>query len=173
MLRTSFFAAVLLALQACTAPSTEHSEPEVIIEDEDLLGRLAGHWIAREGINEHWFEEHWTLKDNGDLEGLGLVRSGKDTVMIEYLSIHHTDTATWFSARIPSENESEPVLFRMVSNIDSLSFHSTDIGHPQHITYRPAAVDGWSLRLAGTKHGEAVEEVLLFQAMVSGNTPRP
>ncbi len=173
MLRLSLFAAVLLAMQACTVPDPEPSKPAAAAEEKTLLERLPGKWVARESGSDHWFEEHWILKADGDLEGVGLVRSGNDTVMIEYLSIHRTDTATWYSARIPTHNQSEPVLFRMVSDKDSLSFLTPEIRHPQRITYWPDGTDGWRLKLSGSKLGDVVEELFHFQPMPVGDQPLP
>lgn len=165
MLRTSLFAAVLLAMHACTAPSPEPVVHGTEAAGLSLLEGLSGKWEARDTGADHWFEEHWTLKADGDLEGVGLVRSGNDTVMIEYLSIHRSDTATWFSATIPTQNQSEPVLFRMVTDKDSLSFINPENGYPQRITYLPEANDGWHLKMVGTKLGAAVEELHLFRPM--------
>lgn len=173
MLRTSLFAAVLLALHACTGPSPEPTVPEAEKEEISLLTRLPGSWEARESGIDHWFEEHWTLQANGDLEGVGLVRSGNDTVMIEYLSIHRTDSATWYSARIPSQSESEPVLFKMVSDQDSLSFLTPEIRHPQRITYQLDATDGWRLKLSGSKQGVAVEDLFHFHPIPNAHQPLP
>lgn len=173
MFRTFLFAAVLLALQACSTPSTEQTRIDTSVEGVDLFERLAGTWIARESGSDHWFEEHWTMLDNGDLDGLGLVRSGMDTVMIEHLRISRSDTATWYSARIPSQNNSEPVLFRMVSDYDSLSFVNPEHDHPQRITYLPESSDGWRVRVIGNKHGQVVEELLLFQPMPAATPALP
>lgn len=160
-------------MQACTVPSPEPAIHGTEVAEANLLERLSGRWEARDAGADHWFEEHWTLKADGDLEGMGLVRSGNDTVMIEYLSIHRSDTATWFSARIPTQIESEPVLFRMVADKDSLCFMNPENGYPQRITYLPEATDGWRLKVVGTKLGAAVEELLLFHPMPTGDRPLP
>lgn len=153
----------------CTAPSPTPTAPVPSLGNTTLLQRLEGAWVERDPVNGHWFEEHWTMNSNGELDGIGLVRSGKDTVMIEYLSIRVTDTATWYSARIPSQNGGEPVYFRMGASNDSLSFHNPDHDHPQRITYVPVAEQGWRVRLTGTRKGTPVEETLLFERITSDN----
>lgn len=168
MLRTTFIPVSLVLLQACSSPGSTPLPSPLMEPGRPLLERLPGHWVHEEPGSDYRFEERWSQGADGNLEGLGIVRSGKDTVMIEYLNIVTTDSGTWYSARIPAQNAGEPVLFRMEHDVDSLIFANADHDYPQRIAYVPLNEDGWHVRLNGIRNGGVVQEVLRFAPMENG-----
>lgn len=137
------------------------------------MERLPGHWVHQEPGSDYRFEEQWALLADGSLEGIGVVRSGNDTIMIEYLGIQETDSGTWYSARIPTQNAGEPVFFHMDHHIDSLVFTNPDHDYPQRIAYLPQGSTGWHVHLNGMRNGGAVQETLRFVPMVTSAQELP
>jgi hypothetical protein len=154
-------------LAACTTPAAEHTAqgdaeaPSTL----RLLERLPGHWVHEDPEGDYRFEEHWTSSAGNGLEGLGVVRSGKDTIMIEHLGIQETDSGVWYSARIATQNNGTPVLFRMEHDKDSLVFTNAEHDYPQRIAYLPRPDGGWNVHLAGMRNGTTVSEQLRFVRM--------
>jgi hypothetical protein len=155
--------ALLLLLQACSSPDSTPLPTQDAGATNSLLSRLPGAWIHQDDSAGYIFEEYWSVKANGDLEGLGVVRSGKDTVMIEELAIMIRDTATWYSARIASQNAGMPVLFELVLDGDSLIFSNPRHDFPQRITYIPTDDGHWTVHLNGEAEGRARDEHLHFK----------
>lgn len=172
MLRTALTPVSLALLQACSSPAPTPLPTNLPAQKTPLLERLPGHWVHEEP-GGHSFEERWSLQPDGGLEGMGIVRSGNDTVMIEHLNIVATDSGTWYSARIPTQNEGEPVFFRMEHDVDSLIFTNTDHDYPQRIAYCPTDLDGWQVRLSGVRNGVDAQEVLRFAPMVNSVPKTP
>ncbi|MEX1133175.1 MAG: DUF6265 family protein [Flavobacteriales bacterium] len=162
MLRTAFIPVSLALLQACSSPDPTPPPVTPPEQNSPLLEGLPGHWVHQEPGSDYRFEERWTLQADGGLEGLGIVRSGNDTVMIEYLNIATTDSGTIYSARIPAQNAGEPVLFRMDHDVDSLVFTNAHHDYPQRIAYLPQGSSGWNVRLNGMRNGAAMQELLHF-----------
>jgi hypothetical protein len=160
MTKTALLPMALLLLQACTAPQTDTTtDPSPV---ESLLDRLPGAWIHEDREEGYVFEEYWSQTSVRSLTGLGVVRSGNDTVMIEHLAIQTTDTGTWYSARIASQNSGAPVYFRLTHEQDSLVFANSEHDFPQRIVYIPADAGQWHVHLDGIQDGVRREEHLHF-----------
>jgi len=156
---------LFLLLQACSAPEPAPLPSSPTTPEAPLLQRLPGAWVHEEPESDYSFEEHWGELVDGRLSGTGIVRDGKDTIMIEHLAIQVTDSGTWYSARIPTQNDGDPVFFRMEQDVDSLVFANPDHDYPQRIAYLPQADGSWHVRLNGMRNGTAVEERLRFVHM--------
>jgi hypothetical protein len=163
----------LALLQACSSPEPTPLPTAQPVQESHLLERLPGHWVHEEPGSDYRFEERWALLADRSLEGVGIVRSGNDTVMIEYLTIVATDSGTWYSARIPTQNAGEPVFFRMEHDVDSLVFTNADHDYPQRIAYLPQHEGGWLVSLNGVRNGGAVQEVLRFVSMENSVAETP
>lgn len=151
-------------LAACSTPATDRTEQVAtnVPAPLPLLERLPGHWVHQDAGSDYRFEEHWTNSADGSLEGLGVVRSGNDTVMIEHLRILETDSGIWYSAQIPTQNNGTPVLFHLEHEADSLVFANAEHDFPQRIAYLPSAEGGWHVHLSGMRNDTAVFEELRF-----------
>lgn len=162
MLRTILPSALFLLLQACSSPEPTPLPSSPSTPEAPLLERLQGAWVHEEPDSDYSFEEYWSVLADGSLGGTGIVRDGKDTIMIEYLAILATDSGTWYSARIPTQNDGDPVLFKMEHDMDSLVFSNPLHDYPQRIAYLPNADGSWHVRVNGLRNGIAAEEHLRF-----------
>lgn len=155
---------VTCLLQGCGSTNLDGADEErtAPLPAMDLLTKLLGWWQHEDPGTGFRFEEHWSTLDDGGLQGHGVVLSGRDTVMIEHLRILRTDSGTWYSARIPSQNAGEAVYFELVHERDSLVFIQPQHDFPQRITYIPGLDEGWHVRLQGERQGEPREEHLHF-----------
>jgi hypothetical protein len=160
MTKIALLPLALLLLQACATPQTGTSTEDVPVES--LLDRLPGAWIHEDHEVGYVFEEYWSQTSGLSLKGLGVVRSGNDTVMIEHLAIQTSDSGTWYSARIASQNSGAPVYFRLIHEQDSLVFANTEHDFPQRIVYIPADAGLWHVHLNGVQDGIRREEHLRF-----------
>jgi|GEM_PF-587238 len=169
MTKIAWIALTLLLLQACTAPVPDTRTDA--LPAASLLDRLPGAWIHEDSKGGYVFEEYWSRTDDTSLTGLGVVRAGNDTMMIEELTIQATDTGTWYSARIASQNSGVPVFFRLIHEQDSLVFANTAHDFPQRIAYIPAEDGHWHVHLDGMQAGIRKEEHLHFSPNLSKATP--
>ncbi len=149
---------VAFVLHACTPPPppADTTLPEATATDnaQRLVDRLVGEWIDAPAEDSTVFHEKWRRGPGRDLEGIGYVMLGNDTISIEHLRILHTDTGTFYSAEIPSQNNSGPVLFRLTAATDSLVFENPLHDFPTRIVYRPEG-EGWLANVSGQMRGES------------------
>lgn len=160
MIQRTLLLAALWLLQACAAP--EQAPKAELPDPSTLLDRLPGAWVHEDLGSGHMFEEYWTQSEGRKFEGLGVVRAGSDTIMIEHLQIQVTDTGTWYSARMASQNASDAVLFELTHYQDSLVFSNSGNDFPQRIAYIPTEEGMWHVHLDGSRNGERREEHLRF-----------
>lgn len=160
MTKIALLPLALLLIQACATPQTGTSVEDVPVES--LLDRLPGAWIHEDREEGYVFEEYWSQSNDSSITGLGVVRSGNDTVMIEHLAIQTTDTGSWYSAQIASQNSGAPVYFRLIHEQDSLVFSNTEHDFPQRIVYIPADAGQWHVHLDGMQDGVRREEHMHF-----------
>ncbi len=164
MIRSSTFAVPLLLLSACSAPVAEDPTPvadttaisEVKVDrlsSEQLIEGLIGKWISEQGNDSTVFHEQWERVDGKNLKGIGFVMLRNDTVSIEHLNIHVTDSGTFYAAQIPSQNEGVPVYFELQPGTDSLVFVNAAHDFPQRITYLPVDPIGWTATVSGSVDG--------------------
>ncbi len=165
MHRTAWISVGFALLQACSQPAPTPLPAPLPEQESSLMDRLVGHWVHEEPDSDYRFEEHWAMMGDGSLKGIGIVRAGNDTMMIEHLDILSTDSGTWYSARIPTENGGEPVFFRMDQDTDSLVFTNALHDYPQRIVYVPGSAEGWQVRVNGIRNGTDAEEHLHFVRM--------
>ncbi len=142
----------------CSAPPVTDQEkvidPPQATTSDTMIDALIGKWIDDQSDDSTVFHEHWSRLNDRSLEGLGFVMLKNDTVFIEHLGIHRTDTGTFYSAQIPAQNEGKPVYFKLTSTSDSLSFENPDHDFPQRIVYRPEGPT-WVVDVSGREDGEA------------------
>lgn len=94
---------------------------------------LLGRWADESRKND--FHEFWKESENG-LTGTGVVLSNGDTVFIEHLAILEREGDWYYSAKIDSQNNGEPVYFKLQTKEDSLFvFENPDHDFPQKIVY--------------------------------------
>lgn len=145
----------LIFVVACTPP-TEHasSEPhELTPEAPHSIDALLGRWQEVQDSGRTVFHEQWEKEANGSLKGLGYVMSGMDTVFIEHLAILGTDTGTFYSATIQSQNNGQAVLFQLVHEQDSLIFTNPAHDFPDSIVYTPLLNGTMNVLVSGTGNG--------------------
>ncbi len=118
-------------------------------EAKDLAQGLIGKWSAPPEDDGTVFHEEWDRDGNDALKGIGFVMLGSDTVSIEHLAIQFTDSGTFYTARIPSQNNGLPVHFELTSARDSLVFENREHDFPDRIMYRPSGPNGWVARVSG------------------------
>ncbi|MDQ3100149.1 MAG: DUF6265 family protein [Bacteroidota bacterium] len=117
------------------------------------LDKLIGKWIDDQGDDSTVFHEQWTRTDQRNYKGIGFVMMRLDTVSIENLGIQLTDSGTYYSAQIPSQNEGRPVYFKLTSAADSLVFENAQHDFPQRIVYAPSSPTGWKVNVSGRQQG--------------------
>jgi hypothetical protein len=169
MTKIALLPVTLLLLQACTAPQSDTSTDP--LPAASLLDRLPGAWIHEDREGGYVFEEYWSRANEQGLTGLGVVRSGNDTMMIEHLAVQASDSGTWYSAQIASQNSGAPVYFKLMHEQDSLVFANTSHDFPQRITYIPAENGHWHVHLDGMQNGVRKEEHLHFSPNHSQAAP--
>lgn len=165
MLRSSLPAlASWLLILGCSSPGTESTPTDIdptentspivrSVAADELINNLIGEWVGEPGEDSTVFHEQWERRDKRNLDGLGYVMLGKDTVSIEHLNIHITDTGTFYAAEIPSQNEGKPVFFKLTSSTDSLVFENPQHDFPQRIVYLPMDPQGWIAHVSGHQNG--------------------
>ncbi len=159
-------ALMIAALVACEAggphKAPDTSEPPPTF-DRTMPEQLLGEWYSPMEDGRTVFHEQWRRSGGGNLEGLGFVMSGNDTVFIEHLGILFTDSGTWYSALIPTQNDGVPVHFRRTEDHDSLVFVNPEHDFPQRISYAPRGDGTWSVSVRGTEQGEGRVERFHFR----------
>ena len=116
---------------------------------KELAKGLIGEWSAPPEQDGTVFHEQWESTGDQGLKGIGFVMLGSDTVSIEHLAIQFTDSGTFYTARIPSQNNGRPVHFELTSASDSLVFEYPERDFPDRIMYRPVGHNGWIARVSG------------------------
>lgn len=160
MIRLSSIAiSIYLLISSCGTPvpvDTANWEEERIRRTghSTLIDDLIGKWISEQSNDSTVFHEQWERVDPNNLKGIGFVMLRNDTVSIEHLNIHVTDSGTFYAAQIPSQNDGVPVYFELQSGTDSLVFVNASHDFPQRITYSPADPIGWTATVSGTVDGE-------------------
>ncbi|MCW5900777.1 MAG: hypothetical protein KIT10_16080 [Flavobacteriales bacterium] len=165
----------LMALAACDGGrAVEDPLPaDPPAASPELADGLLGEWVSPMSDGRTVFHEQWHRTGNGHLEGLGFVMSGADTVFIEQLGIHFTDSGTWYSATIPSQNGGLPVHFRRTADRDSMVFVNPDHDFPQRIVYRPEEGPGWAVDVSGMERGTPRVERFRFVPRAGEGTSAP
>jgi hypothetical protein len=131
------------------------SRPDEMQENASaLIDDLVGQWVDDPGEDSTIFHEEWERLDPRHYQGLGFVMLGNDTVSIEHLNIHLTDTGTFYAAEIPTQNEGKPVYFKLTSANDSLVFENPQHDFPQRIVYQPQEPSGWIAFVSGAMQGQ-------------------
>jgi hypothetical protein len=154
-------AVIVVMITGCMAPAdgtnpgtgTGTNDTEMHDQAGRLMNRLLGEWIDAPTPDSTIFHEKWERGSGSDLEGMGYVMLGRDTISIEHLRILHTDTGTFYSAAMPTQNEGRAVLFRLTSASDSLVFENPQHDFPTRIVYRPEG-SGWVASVSGQLRGE-------------------
>ncbi|MDQ3100785.1 MAG: DUF6265 family protein, partial [Bacteroidota bacterium] len=106
-----------------------------------------------QGDDSTVFHEQWTKVDQRNYTGIGFVMMRLDTVSIERLGIQLTDSGTYYSAQIPSQNQGRAVHFKLTSAADSLVFENPQHDFPQRIVYAPDNTTGWKVKVSGRQQG--------------------
>ena len=122
---------------------------------EHLLARLPGHWTTPTDSDGTVFHELWHTGTDGRMTGIGCVLAGTDTVFIEHLAIHDTDSGLVYAVDI-SETDGATFLLSPTGP-DSLLFLNPAHDFPQRILYLPEG-DGWHALVDGVVSGKVREE---------------
>ena len=157
---------LLLLAFSCDAPNEATPDPKAApdttgqnhmstLGTEHLLARLQGHWTTPTDSDGTVFHELWRTDPNGRMTGIGCVLAGTDTVFIEHLAIHDTDSGLVYDVDI-SETDGAAFLLSP-SGPDSLLFLNPAHDFPQRVLYVPEG-DGWHAQVDGVVNGKVREE---------------
>lgn len=172
----TLFASLLLVTACSDAPSaTDTPTNDSRADLAHMVSRLHGAWSDTTADGRTIFHEHWSRTGDAEHTGLGFVMSGADTVFIEHLGIHWDSTGAWYSARIPSQNNGDPVPFKLAyASDDSLVFTNPEHDFPQRIRYAWTAGNAWDVVVSGmVRDTLRSEHFLLRQSRTSHGADAP
>jgi hypothetical protein len=120
---------------------------------EDFLKSFCGKWEDISKENRHI--EEWDEAGPGQLEGMGFVLAGLDTVFIEHLAIKPVDGTLSYIATVGNQNGSQPVSFVLESHAgNKLVFANTTHDFPQRIIYEIISNTEMWAYIEGYEEGE-------------------
>jgi len=89
-----FLGIILIALASCYNPDSRES-----FED---LKKLNGKWSSKEGV---LFNEHWQVKNDSLMTGLGFSLKGEDTAFVEKMKIFVKGDSVYFAAKVDPKKD--------------------------------------------------------------------
>ena len=80
--------------------------------------------------------ETWQVKDSKSLTGLGLKVTGRDTTLLETISLYYDKGDVWYAPAVTNQNYGLAVPFKLVdSKTNQYTFENPEHDFPQRIVY--------------------------------------
>lgn len=124
-----------------------------LAQEDELFNRLPGKWEMVAG-NKTLIEE-WRIINQGKMSGWSLMIKGKDTALIETITIQSTKTGLKYIPAVIGQNKNKPVMFSLRPKlIGAFVFENKKHDYPQRIIYRFITDDSLHTRIEGRKKGK-------------------
>lgn len=123
------------------------------------FGQFHGTWKETSGAYESWQKASTHL-----LQGRGYILKGRDTLLLEALSITQQQGIWVYTATVPDQNDGRGIPFELVQwNDNSFLFSNPEHDFPQQLHYRFLSNDSLTVIVKGLdKNGNPRENTFNF-----------